>query len=255
MKQAKKIVVGNWKTHPDTAPEAKNIAKRIRLSSAVLKRTKVVVCPPFLYMDECKSLAKKSVSALGAQNVLFEEGASYTGEISAQMLKNVGVEYVIVGHSERRHVSCESDTVVAKKASVCARNGLTAVVCVGERERDVDGGYLAILSEQIRVSFQEIDKSLLKNIIVAYEPIWAVGAKYAMKPEDVYESTLFVRKILSELYGKETGFSVPVLYGGAVTPENAAEIISVGLVEGLLVGRESIVPEHFIELLKSIDGL
>ncbi|MCE9643776.1 triose-phosphate isomerase [Candidatus Parcubacteria bacterium] len=238
------LVVANWKLHPQTLKEAQTL-----LSSYELPRgMSVAVCPPALFLQPLRK-AHKGRIVFGGQNVFFEKEGPYTGELSAGMLKDAGASYVLVGHAERRALG-EGDDVIARKVGAAARAGLTAILCVGERERDEHGFYLNHLKGQLEKGLAEITPLLLKNIVIAYEPIWAIGAPsaVAITPRDLQETTLYLRKILHSMY-KDKGLLVPVLYGGSVTSENASSFVGTGEVNGLLVGRESLKGKSFNALL------
>lgn len=257
----RKLVIGNWKMNPDTAEEAKRIIKQIKKTVAGLSKTDVVACPPFIFASfvlgksgkAALTAKKKSLITLGAQDVHTEERGSYTGEVSALMIRDMGADYVIVGHSERRAVG-ETDEVVAKKAEAVTAAGLSAVVCVGEAVHDAQGAYLEPLKEQIKASLAKISKKSVNQIVMAYEPVWAIGAKEAMDPAVVQEMMIFIRKILSDMYGQSEVASVPILYGGSVNFRNAGDILEKGDVDGFLVGRESVNSSGFTELLKVVDA-
>jgi triosephosphate isomerase len=246
-----KLIVGNWKMNPVTLDEAKRILRSVRRTAADLTSTKVVVCPPFTYIPTSLS-AKKSVVAVGAQNVFPENQGSFTGEIGPLMLKNMGVEYVIVGHSERRKMG-ETDEDVSKKVRVLLDENIQPILCVGEAEHDQGGLYLDILKAQIKNSLAKVQKKYAGNIIIAYEPIWAIGAKESMDPKIIHEMSIFIKKVLSDIFGHDEAMSTPILYGGSVNFRNAGDIISLGKVDGLLVGRESVNTPGFVELLKTVD--
>ena len=213
------------------------------------------MCPPAPYLSALAPLARKSSRFfIGAQNIFWEKEGAYTGEVSASMVKNLGGEYVIVGHSERRKLG-ETDEMVNRKVVSALSSGLTPVLCVGEAVRDGQGLFYEELKEQIRKGLARVAKKTLKNVVVAYEPVWAIGAKEAMTPRALQETYIFIRKVLSDLYDRDSADKVPVLYGGSVAPENAGNLVLAGGVQGLLVGRESRDPEAFAEILKIIDSI
>ncbi|MBI5126248.1 MAG: triose-phosphate isomerase [Candidatus Taylorbacteria bacterium] len=250
----RRYVIGNWKMNPQFPAEAKRIVDEVKKISKKLVRTSVVLLPPAAFLGQCLGTRGDTIYDVGVQNIFYEESGSYTGEISADMVKNLGCTYVLAGHSERRKMG-ETDVVVAKKLASALRAGLTTVVCVGENERDSQGAYLEPLREQIQKSLEGIVRKDLKNLIIAYEPVWAIGAKEAMTSALIYEMTIFIKKVLSDLFEQEDAVKVPILYGGSVNFRNAAEIISQGQVDGLLVGRESVNPPGFVELLKVVDEI
>ncbi len=250
-----KLVVGNWKMNPATVAEAKKIASRIKIATAKLEHTDVVICPPLAFIAPCSGRGKHHKMLMGAQTVSPEtESGPHTGEVSVMMLRDLGVEYVIVGHSEQRKRG-DTDEMVSRRLKAVLESGLTPILCIGETVRDDSGAYLGSLKNQIKASCADISYKDAKKIIIAYEPIWAIGATEAMKPEDIYETSLFVKKVFSDLFGAETSSKIKVLYGGSVTFRNAHDIMVIGKVDGLLVGRESVNAPGFIELIKVVDGI
>lgn len=247
----KYIIAGNWKMNPQTLEEAKRIATQVRKIALKTKKIETVVCPPFVYSNLVKI---DDGFSLGAQDVYFEQAGSFTGEVSAEMLKSIGVKYVIVGHAERRKMG-DTDEVVAQKLNAVIGAGLQPILCVGEKERDQNGDYLGVLKNQIVASLGKLARKDVKYLVVAYEPLWAIGAVSAMTPADVCETALFIKKVLSDTYGQEYALLVKILYGGSVTFKNAKDIVALGQVDGLLVGRESVNPEGFNLILKEIDAI
>jgi triosephosphate isomerase len=254
----RKIIVGNWKMNPVTLAEAQNIFSKIKKTSQNLKTTEVVMCPPFVYLAKflpAKAGAKiKATVSVGTQNVFHEPQGAHTGEISAPMLKDLGVTHIIVGHSERRAAG-ETDEIVAKKVLAVLEAGIHPILCVGEAIHDAQGLYLETLKQQIKNSLAKVPKKLLGQIIVAYEPVWAIGAKEAMDPATIEEMTIYIKKVLSDLSDRDNAISTPILYGGSINFRNAPDIMSRGKVDGLLVGRESVNTPGFVELLKAVDVL
>lgn len=248
----RKIIVGNWKMNPTTLEEAKrifNFTKKIAKKSSSLH---IVLCPPSVYISSLRSRKATPCLGIGAQNAHFEEQGSFTGEISALMLKDLGVTHIIVGHSERR-AGGETDEVISKKVETVLEAGIHPILCVGEKERDHNSLYLEILKNQIKNSLSKVPKRLINQIIIAYEPVWAIGAKEPMDPVIIEEMSIFVRKVISDIYGRDNAIATPVLYGGSVNFRNAGDIIVKGGVDGLLVGRESVNVLGFVELLKAIE--
>lgn len=253
----KKIIIANWKMNPISAKEADGILNAIKKTVARLKKTQVVICPPFIYFNNIqKSIGKSTNLFLGAQNSFWEIEGAFTGEVSSEMIKNYGGAYVILGHSERRALG-ETDEIVSKKALSCLKTGLKTIVCIGEKIRDEQGNYLAFLRDEIRNSLNKVQKRFLRNLIIVYEPIWAIGKKDAdaMLPENIRETAIYIKKILSEIYGNESAIAAPILYGGSVGGKNAGDIIKDGGVNGLLVGHQSLKPEIFSEILKSVENI
>ncbi len=190
---------------------------------------------------------------MGAQDVFIGIGVAHTGEVSAEMLKGAGVKYVIIGHSERRAVS-DTDEIVREKLFGTLKDGLKVILCVGEKERNEHGVQYPEIKRQLESALLKVPKKFMKNLVIAYEPVWAIGKseKEAMKPEELHEMTIFIKRVLSDLLSKAEIEKVAILYGGSVTKNNAQEIIEKGNVDGLLIGRESLKAENFIELVKEI---
>lgn len=246
----KKIIVGNWKMNPSTLAEARRIFGLAKRTAPKIRRAEAVICPPFLYLPALAKLAKNARNiSLGVQNLFWETAGSYTGEISPAMVLNLGVRYAIIGHSERRMLG-ETDLMVSKKATLALKLGLRAIVCIGESTRDEKGEYLGFLKNQIKNSLQGIAGKLLENLIIAYEPVWAIGGREAMKPDQVEELGIFIRKTLSDIYNQEEAMKMPILYGGSVDAKNAEAIVYQGNVQGLLIGRQSLEPESFRAILE-----
>jgi triosephosphate isomerase len=251
------LVVANWKMNPESLEKAKEIFNFVRKFAKELKNTDVLVCPPFPFLYPLSKLGTPKNVFLGAQNVSTELKGAFTGEVSAGMLKDLGVKFVIVGHSERRSPLAgggESGEVIRKKLQVVFENGLTPVLCIGEKERDKDGNYLNFIKNQIKEALTGLPKKYLVGIIIAYEPVWAIGKSYkeAMTPTDIHETVLLIKKILSELFGKDIAGGCKILYGAAVEAENALAVLEQGNVSGFLVGHASLKPE-FADILKSAD--
>lgn len=227
---------------PSSLKEAKRIVGEIK--------TKAIICPPFVYLAELSSKFKKM--SFGVQDLFWEEKGAYTGEISAAMAKNIGAKYAIVGHSERRKYLGETDEMINKKIKNALNNNLKVIFCIGEQERDIEGSYLYFIKNEIEAGLQGIPRKLFKNLIIAYEPIWAIGkkGKDADKPEDVFQMSIYIRRILLGIIGKELSRSIPILYGGSVEPENTENLLKEGGVQGFLVGHASLVPRDFNKILK-----
>lgn len=251
----KKLVIANWKMNPASAKEAKALFVAAANIAGKIHNIKVIICSPFIWIP----LLKSSKSAdLGAQDVFWEESGSYTGEVSAKMLKNAGAHYVIIGHSERRKLG-ETDEIVNKKIKCALETGLKVIFCVGEFERDEVESYFQFIKEEIKNGLNGISPRFLRNIIVVYEPVWAISkaghsgkTKFnADNPEDAFQMATYIKRILVSGFGKQAR-RVPVLYGGSVDPKNAGEFLEKGNIDGLLIGRASWNGKTFRELLKNI---
>ena len=245
-----KMIIGNWKMNPATVGEAERLFKEIVLGIGGKKSTKVVICAPSPFIGGLFLLAKGKIK-MGAEDCSVGDIGPHTGAVSAPMLRSIGAKYVILGHSERR-AEGEDDELISKKIKSALSAGLKVVFCVGERERDETGEYFGFIKNQLMVGLSKTKKEWLKNLLIVYEPIWAIG-KDAMRralPADVLEVSIFIKKVLTEIFGREDGIMVPIIYGGSVDSQNSAEFLKDGGVEGLLVGRESLNAESFLKILK-----
>lgn len=248
MAKKTKIIVGNWKMGPQTLEEARTIFETIELGlPKTNKKVKVVICPPAIYLSQFAGYEKRR-TILGAQNAFTENDGAYTGEVSMAMIKNIGAKYVIVGHSERRKLG-ETDETINKKIRLALETEVTPIFCIGEEVRDEEGGYLALLKNQLEKGLAGVSKNQLADVVVAYEPIFAIGAQSAMAAADVHETILFIKKALVDIYNMKTMAEVPVLYGGSVKPENAKSIMADGTADGLLIGRQSLDADNFLAII------
>lgn len=252
MKKPKKLVVGNWKTNPMTLAEARALVNGVKRTMKTIKKTQAVFCPPFVYLSSLSG-AVSANTFLGAQNAFPEPFGSYTGEVSFAQLPQFGVTHVIIGHSERR-VRGETDEMINKKVKAVTSEGMTAIVCVGESTRDTQGDYFSFIRTQLMAALREVNKKAVTNIVVAYEPVWAIGAATAMTPQDLHEMSIYIKKVLREVFGVLAD-DIAILYGGAVTAENAADIVRDGFVQGLLVGRESLKVPNFSDIIRAVESL
>jgi len=255
MKTSKtKLIVANWKMNPESLDNAKAISSEIARYSKGFKSAKVVICPPFIFLNEvAKTISASKKVLLGAQDVFAGQGAAHTGEIGPEMLKKSGVKYVLIGHSERRAVS-DTDEIVREKLFTVLKEGLKVILCIGEKERNHHGSQFEEIQKQIESALTKLPKKFAKDLVIAYEPVWAIGRseKEAMKPDAIHEMTIFIKRVLSDLLGKNEIEKISILYGGSVTKGNAKAIIEKGNINGLLVGRESLKVEDFAELVKEI---
>lgn len=249
----KKIVIANWKMNPVSLTEAKKLFTETKRKAGALKKTQVVVCSPFVFLSSL-IVKKNKKFFLGSQNSFWIPSGAYTGEVSSEMLKSLGVSHVIVGHSERRGMG-ETDEMVSKKIASLTKLQIVPVLCIGERERDTHGEYLAILSKQIKASLSGVQKKDVKNIVIAYEPIWAIGktAEEAMNPHKLHEMVLYIRKVLTEIYGRDIAQSVQIIYGGSVESKNAQALMKDGNVSGFLVGHASLSAKGFGEIITAAE--
>lgn len=250
MKKAKKLVVGNWKMNPISLEEAKKIVAGVKKGIKSVKRTEIVVCPPYLYVSPLSSTIKDGLY-LGVQNINNNTTGPFTGEVSHVQLSQFNVRYVIVGHSERRKMG-ETDEDINKKVQSVVGSRISAIVCIGESDRDSNGDYLEYIKQQILRALNGIQKKSLENIVIAYEPVWAIGAKEAMTPIDLHEMTIYIRKVLKDAFSI-AGDDVRIIYGGAVDNFNSLSLMKEGNVSGFLVGRQSLDASSFVEIIKAVD--
>lgn len=249
-KKIKKLVVGNWKMNPQTTEEAKKIARDVKRGVKNMKKTQTVMCPPFVYLPSLSGTVSNTLM-LGTQDAFYEEFGAFTGEVSFSQIHQFKTSFVIVGHSERRFRG-ESNEEINKKVRVVVGAGMTAILCLGESVRDQHGDYLSFIREQIISGLKDISKKSVDHIVVAYEPVWAIGAKSAMTPREIHEMYIFIKKVLKEIFGPISE-GIRILYGGSVNTENAGNIMKEGFVNGLLVGRDSINPKNFVEIVKQVE--
>jgi triosephosphate isomerase (TIM) len=249
----KTLIVANWKMHPRTLREAKALLAVTRAAAAKARGASVVVCPPAVFLSNLAQGSRGKSVVFGAQDCAAEAKGAHTGEVSAGMLFDRGARFVILGHSERR-AQGERNEEVNRKVIAAHAAGLTAILCVGERERDPEGMYLGLVKDEVVEALRGVPREALASVIVAYEPIWAIGkrAEDAMRPHDAHETALYIRKVLRETYAHDDALKVPILYGGSVEAENARSILAEGGVDGLLVGHQSIEPKGFADLLRHV---
>ena len=238
--------------NPATYKEADKLVSDLEPAIAKNKKTKVVLCPPFIWLSDLSQKYKKSFS-FGAQDIFWADEGAFTGEISAQMLKSAGAEYVIIGHSERKIYLGETDEIINRKLKAALGAGLTPILCVGERERGEDDEIPNVVEEQLKKALEGINKSQLKKIIVAYEPVWAISTTPESKPDtpdNAFRAFIFIRKVLADLYGRKTAGEIKIIYGGSVNSGNVAGFIKEGKMEGTLVGGASLDLTEFIKIIE-----
>lgn len=246
-------MVGNWKMNPATLTRAEKLYIDIEKGlKNKLTKADVAIAPPFLYIGALSELAGPQKIDFVAQDVSPYDGGAHTGEVGAAMLRSHRVMCAIVGHSERR-ASGETDEEVNQKLRALLAVKSSAILCVGERERDGGGQYFTEVENQLNRALADVTKEEMKRVIVAYEPVWAIGTGVNAKPEDVEEMRLFINKVLSDLYDRDTADKTRVLYGGSVTPENAESLLERGKVDGFLVGGSSLEAKKFVEIVRISD--
>lgn len=234
----KNLIVANWKMNPQTYKEAEDLAKDILKGAEAVKDVEVVICPPFVYLPLLKDFTT------GGQNCFYEESGAYTGEISPVMLKNLGAEYVIIGHSERRKYFNETNEAINKKIKKALELGLKVIFCVGETAEERDGGKKnEVLENQLKEGLKEIDN--FSDINIAYEPVWAIGTGNNCNVAEAKDAMEFIKNIVKE--------NTRILYGGSVKLDNSASYIKEAGYNGLLVGGASLKPDEFVNIIKSAE--
>lgn len=241
----------------ESAEDARAFALALRRKARTFAGVDILLAPPYPFIAEVADVLASSPVLVGAQAVSVHADAPHTGDVSGAMLKNVGASFVIVGHSERRAMGETNDMVHTALERAAAAN-LPAILCVGEREREAEGpaydgtsDHFAFVEAQLTSALVGLPPAALKKLIIAYEPVWAIGksAADAMQPEDLEEMVIFIRKMLSEVLDRKSALRVPILYGGSVDPSNAPQLLAEGGVNGFLVGRASTTIDSFFEIL------
>jgi len=253
-----RLIVGNWKMHK-TIPEAVELIKNLAdlLKEAPPTNVTTVVAPPFTALQAVGDLLRQPglfpqtpPVLLAAQDMHWEDAGAYTGEVSPPMLKDLGCRYVIVGHSERRRSFGETDAIVRKKVLAALRHGLRPIVCIGETWSQRAGNQTeSVLPAQLTEALTGVDKDQGPEVVIAYEPVWAIGSGQPATPTQAREAHRHIRARLTALWGHETGERVPILYGGSVTPENIGELLAIFEVDGALVGGACLDPVQFARIL------
>ncbi|MEX0312898.1 MAG: triose-phosphate isomerase [Allomuricauda sp.] len=245
------IVAGNWKMN-------KNLEETEALLSELAAKlpdthAEVIVAPTFVNLAQAQRSLQSSTIQVAAQNMHFAENGAYTGEISADMLLNIHVDTVILGHSERRSLFGETDDLLAKKVKTALDREMKVIFCFGEElEERKSGNHFAVVESQLKNALFSLDAGAWKNIVLAYEPVWAIGTGETASPEQAQEMHAFIRKTIAEAYNESVAEAVSILYGGSVKPANASDIFSKPDVDGGLIGGASLKAEDFIAIIKAI---
>lgn len=246
----KTIIAGNWKMNGSHAENSVLMSGII--SGLGNTHAEVIVCPPSVYVNEVATLANGKGIRVGAQNLNLNQKGAFTGEISGEMIKDCGAEFVIVGHSERRSLYGETNEIVADKTKVALAGGLIPIVCIGEELADRESGNTnAILKSQLQAVFDKLAITDFNSIVIAYEPVWAIGTGKTATPEQAQETHHFVRSLIAEQDAK-VAESVSILYGGSMNPSNAKELLSCKDIDGGLIGGASLKAEDFLAICKAV---
>lgn len=248
------IIAGNWKMNKIVG-DAIELANGLKRELYEVDYLDIVLCPPFTALDEVNEITSGSNIQLGAQNVYWEDKGAYTGEVSCPMLKDLGCSYVIIGHSERRKYFGETNETVNKKLKKVLESGLLPIVCVGETlEERESGKALEVIRQQINLSLKDLSKENMLKTIIAYEPVWAIGTGKTATPKQAQEVHSFIRSLIKDTFDKETSQLIRIQYGGSVTPENIASLISEEDIDGALVGGASLKVDLFSKIIKTVGG-
>jgi triosephosphate isomerase len=244
------FIAGNWKMNK-TVAEAIDLVKQLKASLSGVEGVEVAVAPPFTALSAVQKELEGSPIQLAAQNLFWEEKGAFTGEIAPPMLKEAGCDYVILGHSERRQFFGETDETVNRKVRAALSQGLKVIFCIGEtlKERE-EGRTFAVIERHVPGGLKDIRKEEMRNIVIAYEPVWAIGTGKTATPEQAEEVHRFIRKKLVELYPKEIAEGVRIQYGGSVTPENIKGLMGQKNIDGALVGGASLKSETFSKIVR-----
>jgi triosephosphate isomerase len=246
----KPLVAGNWKMHK-TIPEAVDLAKKIKEGIAGILDREALICPPFTAITAVCETVKGSNVVVGAQNVYFEEKGAFTGEIAPNMLADAGCKYVIIGHSERRQYFGETDDSVNKKMKMVFKYNMIPIVCVGEKLSERESGTtFEVIEKQIKNGIQGLMRDQAIKLVIAYEPVWAIGTGKTATPEQAEEVHAHIRKFYTAIYGQDIAVDVRILYGGSVKPDNFAQIMGKPNIDGGLVGGAALDADSFIKLVR-----
>lgn len=250
-----KIIAGNWKMNKDVHQSLTLVNELKTALNFDLGKTTVIICPPFTSLGAVNELVKGTAIALGAQNMYHEDEGAFTAEISPSMLKSVGCQYVILGHSERRQIFGETNEFINKKVKKAIAAGLIPIVCVGEtleeREKNITD---QIVSTQVKGVLKDIPASQVEKLIIAYEPVWAIGTGKNATPQQAEDVHKLIRKLIGQLYSWSTAEQVVIQYGGSVKPDNAPDLLSQPNIDGALVGGACLKADSFASIIKASGG-
>ncbi|KQL33331.1 triose-phosphate isomerase [Psychrobacillus sp. FJAT-21963] len=247
----KPVIAGNWKMYK-TLTEAKDFVELLKGRQVDSSKVETIICAPALFLDQLVHNAKDSFISIGAQNMHEEKEGAFTGEVSGPQLKDLGVSYVVIGHSERRQYFNETDDSVNKKVKAAFENDLTPIICVGETlEQREQNETETIVSNQVMAALEGLSEENVKNSIIAYEPIWAIGTGKTATADDANDVCQAIRETVLDSFGEEVASSIRIQYGGSVKPENIEELLSKEHIDGALVGGASLQVDSFVKLLEA----
>jgi triosephosphate isomerase (TIM) len=244
------IIAGNWKMH-NTISESVDLVKQIHYGLSYPGEVDVIVAPVFTALADVARFAKDSYIEVAAQNIFWEESGAYTGEIAPGMLKEAGANYVIIGHSERRKYFGETDATVNKRLNAALQADLTPIMCIGETLEEREAGQVHdVLHTQLTAGLAGLTSA--SNLVIAYEPVWAIGTGVSATPEQAEEAHVIVRSTLAEIFDQSSADEIRILYGGSVKPANSKELLALPNVDGALIGGASLKADDFIAIIKSL---
>lgn len=247
----RKFVAGNWKMFT-TSDTARQLATAVVRGLGEEQRVTVAVCPPFPYLPVVAEVLKSSRLALGAQNCFHEKEGAFTGEVSPAMLVDVGCRYVILGHSERRHKLGETDAFINRKVHAARAAGLEVILCLGETLQERQANHTEkVLESQLSGSLAGLDAAALRRVVLAYEPVWAIGTGQNATPEQAQQAHAFIRGQIRKRFGEDSASALPIQYGGSVKPDNAASLFGQPDVDGGLIGGASLNADHFLAIVRA----
>ena len=247
----KKIIAGNWKMNK-TVEEAVELANAIKLDLAECKDVDVVLCPPFTAIKAVSDVVSETLINVGSQNMSSEDEGAYTGEVSHSMLKELFVRYVILGHSERREYYKETDFWINKKVKKALEKNLRPILCVGEKLEDREGGNTeSVVELQVREGLKDIPAAAYTELVIAYEPVWAIGTGKVATSQQAQDVHAFIRGIVQDMVGEEAANAVRIQYGGSMKPDNAPELLAQPDIDGGLIGGASLKPDDFLAIGKA----
>lgn len=245
------IISGNWKMYKTTA-EARELVEGLVNGFASIEGKEMIIFPPSIHTKEVVAMTKDSGISVGVQNMYFKEEGAFTGEVSPKMVKDAGAEYILIGHSERRHVFGETDELINEKVKAAYQFDIKPMLCIGELLEEYEAGKsVEVCKRQLVEGLKGITADQMKEMVIAYEPVWAIGTGKVATPEIAESIHKSVREVLKELYSDDIAQTVPVLYGGSVKPDNAAGLLSQENIDGVLVGGACLKAESFLGIAQS----
>jgi len=254
----KTLIIGNWKCNPVSLEEASRLFGMIKSRISKNENVKIVVCPPFIYLVSLITSVKDGL-AFGSQDCFWEQKGAFTGEVSPLGLKNLGCQYVIIGHSERRKYFNETDEVINKKVKATLKSRLNPILCLGEETRDTfdsQGKALnemnLIVAEQLENALTDVPAARIRDIVIAYEPVWAIGSGQACSSDEAMKAGLFIRKTLTKMHDRNTAEKASIIYGGSVNSKNVNDYVKKANLDGVLVGGASLNASEFVKIVEQV---